>query len=139
MKTIYSNISNTFSLSSTLTNSKNTPKIDGVFFANVKDKVLGKNYELSFVFVGKKRMRALNKEHRQKDYTTDILSFSVDSDIGEIFINPDKARMKAKEFDREFLNYIKFLFIHGCFHLKGFDHSDEMEKKEAQVRKIFSV
>lgn len=139
MKTIYNNTSNTLVVSSTLTNSKNTPNIDGVFFANVKDKVLGKNYELSVVFVGKKRMRALNKKHRQKDYSTDILSFSVGDDTGEIFINPDKARTKAKEFDRTFSNYIQFLFIHGCFHLKGFDHSDEMEKKEEQIRKVFGV
>lgn len=139
MKIIYTHPSNTLAISSTLISTKNTPKIDGVFFHKIKNTVLGKDYELSLVFIGKKRMRALNKQHRQKDSNTDILSFSVDEDCGEIFINPEKTRTKAKEFERTFSNYLHFLFIHGLFHLKGLDHGDKMESEEARVRKIFGI
>ncbi|MBU3668790.1 MAG: rRNA maturation RNase YbeY [Candidatus Taylorbacteria bacterium] len=127
---------NSFSISSTV---KSTPKISGVLFTSIKEKVLGKNYELSLVFVGAKRARTLNNTHRQKDYATDILSFTLDKDAGEIIINPDKAKKKAKEFGRTFDNYLVFLFIHGLFHLKGFDHGSRMEAEEARVRRLFKI
>ena len=124
------------SISSTI---KSTPKIDGVLFESIKNKVLGKDYDLSLVFVGRTLGRKLNREHRGKDYATDILSFPLDKKNGEIFINPDKARSKAKEFDRTFSNYLVFIFIHGLFHLKGFDHGSRMESEEARIRAYFHI
>lgn len=121
------------------TNLKSTPKIDGVLFESIKNKVLGKDYDLSLVFVGRALGRRLNREHRKKDYTTDILSFPLDKKNGEIFINPEKARSKSKEFDRTFSNYLVFIFIHGLFHLKGFDHGSRMESKEGSVRAFFNI
>jgi rRNA maturation RNase YbeY len=123
-------------ISSTL---KSTPRIDGVFFQSIKDHVLGKEYDLSLVFVGKKLGRKLNLKYRKKDYATDILSFTVDKTMGEIFMHPDKARQKAKEFGRTFSNYLIFLFIHGLFHLKGMEHGSRMESEEARVRSRFKV
>ena len=124
------------SISSTV---KSTPKINGVLFTNMKNKVLGKNFELSLAFVGTKKMKTLNKKYRNKDYATDILSFNVDKDVGEIVINPDKSRQKAPLFERTFDNYLKFIFIHGLFHLKGFDHSSRMESEEEKIRKAFKI
>lgn len=143
-----------FMIASTL---RKTPKSDWVLFDKIKNKVMGEDYELSLNFIGKKRMRTLNNTHRQKDYTTDILSFPLDEEVGasagqkekslknqqgqmgEIFINLDKANQKAKDFDRTPQNYLLFVFIHGLFHLKGYDHSDLMEKKEMAIRKFFGV
>lgn len=123
-------------ISSTL---KKAPRIDEVLFQRIKDKVLGKKYELDFMFIGKCRARTLNFKHRQKDYPTDILSFPIDDDMGEIYINPDKARIKAREHGRTFENYLVFLFIHGLFHLKGFDHGSRMESEEARIRALFNI
>jgi probable rRNA maturation factor len=105
----------------------------------MKKEVLGDEYELTLVFVGEKRARALNKKFRNKDYATDILSFPIDKETGEIFVYPPKAEKKAKEFGRNFPNYLQFLFIHGLFHLKGFDHGSRMEREEARVRALFSI
>ncbi len=118
---------------------KSTPKISGVLFTSIKNKVLGKKYELALTFVGTKRARKLNNQYRQKDYATDILSFSLDKESGEIIINPKKALQKSKEFGRTFENYLVFLFIHGLFHLKGFDHGSRMESEEARVRRLFKI
>ncbi len=167
MRTLFE--TDSFSISTTLAkNAKSTPKIDGVFFRDIKEKVLGKGYELSLVFVGADRMRALNRQHRGKDYATDILSFDLDEHecdhdheheehgvfiktaaelkygTGEILINPEKARAKAKEFDRTFDNYIQFLFVHGLMHLKGHDHEDDagakkMEAAEKKTLKEFAI
>ncbi|MEI6490745.1 MAG: rRNA maturation RNase YbeY [bacterium] len=124
------------SISSTV---KSAPKINGALFTDIKNKVLGKNFDLSLAFIGTKRMRKLNKEHRKKDYATDILSFNVDKNVGEIVINPDKARQKAPLFERTYDNYLKFIFIHGLFHLKGYEHSSRMESEEEKIRKAFKV
>ena len=129
-------MTNTLYISSTL---KKAPRINAVLFQRIKDEVLGPDYELDLQFIGKTKGRRLNYEHRQKDYATDILSFPIDKTMGEIYIHPDKARVKAKEHERTFENYLVFLFIHGLFHLKGFDHGSKMEHEEARVRALFKI
>jgi probable rRNA maturation factor len=114
-------------------------KLPRLPFSDMKEAVLGTDYTLSLVFVGTTTARKLNKQYRDKDYATDILSFPLDSKNGEIFINPDKAKIKAKEFGRSYTNYLAFLFIHGLHHLKGMDHGSTMEKAEEKIRKIFSI
>lgn len=121
------------------TTQKSAPRIDGALFERMKNKVLGKDYELSLVFVGRTRGRTLNRKYRNKDYTTDILSFTLDDKNGEIFINPEKAKSKSKDFDRDFSNYLQFIFIHGLFHLKGFNHGSRMESEEAKIRASFNI
>lgn len=126
------------------TTEKSTPKNDWVLFDKIKTKILGAKYELSLTFIGKERMRTLNRTHREKDYTTDVLSFPLDdlgekSEMGEIFINLLVANKKSKDFDRTPENYLRFLFIHSLFHLKGYDHGDKMEKEEEKIRKIFGI
>ena len=118
---------------------KTKGKIPNLPFSVFKDAVLGKDYNLSLVFVGSTTAKKLNKTYRDKDYATDILSFPLDKKNGEIFINPQKAKIKAKEFNREYSNYIAFLFIHGLHHLKGMDHGSTMERAEEKIRKMFSI
>ena len=129
-------LTDTFSIHSTV---KSAPRIDGALFTRIKEKVMGKNYELSLVFIGKTRAQRLNNTYRQKNYATDILSFPLDEESGEIFIYCPKAKSKAKEFGRTFENYLVFIFIHGLFHLKGHDHGIIMENKEASIRTLFNI
>lgn len=118
---------------------KKAPRINEVLFQRIKDEVLGTEYELDLQFIGKDKARRLNNSFRQKDYATDILSFPISKTMGEIYIHPDKARKKAKEFGRTFENYLLFVFIHGLFHLKGFDHGSRMESEEVRVRTLFNI
>lgn len=99
-------------------------------FEKIKNGILGKNYELSIVLVGNTKVKSLNFKYRKKDQATDVLSFEVDKNCGEIFISPAKAKTKSRKTDMNFENYLLFLVIHACFHLKGFEHSDKMEKYE---------
>ncbi len=114
-------------------------KLPRLAFAIMKDAVLGKNYELSLVIVSKAQIKKLNKEYRDIDKPTDILSFGLSDDFGEIYINPEMTKLEAKKFDRDYENFFAFLFIHGLVHLKGFDHGSTMEATEARFRKKFGI
>jgi probable rRNA maturation factor len=108
-------------------------------FVQIKNKILGKKYELDLIFVCEKKISALNKTYRKLNKPTDILSFPIDKNSGEIFICEKIAKKKAKDFEREYENFIAFLFIHGNVHLLGYDHGNKMETVETKFRKIFKI
>lgn len=118
---------------------KTNPSIDGLVFRNMKKAVLGDDYDLSLVFINKNEIKKINKSYRNIDKATDILSFPLNDKEGEIFICEEIAVKEAPNFNRECKNFLKFLFIHGLTHLKGFEHSDKMENKERKFRKMFEV
>lgn len=96
----------------------------------IKEEILGKQYELSFCFISKDKIKELNKTHRQKNEPTDILSFPLEKWSGEILICKEMVKEKAPKFGMSYNNYLLFLIIHGMLHLKGYDHGPKMEKKE---------
>lgn len=104
----------------------------------MKESVLGKSYELSISFIGASKMRKINREFRQKDYATDILSFALTKNSGELLIHLPKVKKNAPLFDRTFEKHLKFLVIHGMLHLKGMAHGSRMESMEKKFAKIFS-
>ncbi len=106
-------------------------------FLDIKNAALGKQYELSLVFIGGTKSRRLNRIYRGKDKSTNILSFELSKKSGEIFIDLNLAKKQAKKFERKENNFIAFLFIHGLMHLKGMAHGDRMEKAEAKLRSQF--
>ena len=100
-------------------------------YEKIKDKILGKRYNLSLVFIGKARAQKLNQQHRQRSYIPNVLSFPLDYQTGEIFICPQVAGSEAaRHHFHHTADYVGFLFIHGCLHLKGYEHSDTMDKLE---------
>jgi probable rRNA maturation factor len=99
-------------------------------FAIIKNGILGKKYSLSIACVDEKTSQRINKKYRKKDKPTNILSFSLRENMGEIILCPSVIKKEAKNFDRTFPNFIGFLVIHGMLHLKGYEHSSTMEKLE---------
>lgn len=79
---------------------------------------------LTIVLVGSAEMKILNKQFRNKDYATDVLSFpALDPfSFGELVICVSTIRKQAKEHhlssEQEFL----YMLIHGILHLLGYDH-----------------
>lgn len=108
-------------------------------YVDMAEKILGKRYDLSLVFIGKTRAATLNKTYRKKTYSPNVLSFPLDERTGEIFICPMVATSEAAKFNLTPTGYIGFLFIHGCLHLKGLDHGDAMDKLEAKWVKYFAL
>ncbi len=123
----------TFSLTSTITRYPNFP------YEEIKNAILGRSYTLSVAFVGTQRARSLNTAYRQKTYVPNVLSFPLTETTGEIYLCPEIAYKEAKDFNLTKDGYIAFLFIHGCLHLKGYDHGDTMEALEQRYLKRFAI
>ena len=106
-------------------------------FVAISDKVLGKKYDLSLVFVGETTAKKLNQQYRNKSYVPNVLSFPLADNAGEIFICLKTIKKECREFEMSPHQYEKFLLIHGCLHLKGHDHGDHMEKLEKKFTNLF--
>ena len=97
--------------------------------------------EMSCIIVDDQRIHAINKEYRNIDRSTDVISFALeDSDssyleglprsIGDIFISYDHALSQSKEYGHSVQRELCFLFTHGLLHLLGYDHMEEDDEKE---------
>jgi len=89
-----------------------------------------KNYEVSIAFVNNKTIRFANRVYRGKDSVTDVLSFSLEKNSGEILISYSQARKQAKESGHGVLEEISFLITHGLLHLFGHDHETSKDAKK---------
>ena len=94
------------------------------------------NSELSLVLCNNDYIHFYNKEYRNKDYPTDVLSF-VDGErigkityLGDIIISIDKVESQSEEYGVSFEEEFSRLLVHGILHLLGYDHetSEEDEK-----------
>ena len=108
-------------------------------FRAIKEAALDSAYELNLIFTEPAKIKKLNLIYRDRSAPTDILSFPISKKEGEIYICQSEARKEAQKFDRPYANFILFLFIHGCVHLKGYEHGATMERIEARLRKKFKV
>lgn len=108
-------------------------------YEQIKDAILGRDYALNLIFTTSERIKQLNTIYRDKEQPTDILSFPLSENEGEIYISEKESREEAVKFNRPYDNFIGFLFIHGCTHLKGHDHGDIMEKLETDIRTQFGI
>jgi len=94
------------------------------------------NSELSLVLCNNDYIHFYNKEYRNKDYPTDVLSF-VDGErmgkityLGDVIISIDKVKSQSEEYGVSFEEEFSRLLVHGILHLLGYDHetSEEDEK-----------
>ena len=90
-------------------------------------------------------MRRLNRQFRQKDKPTDVLSFpsdlsskSYEKYAGDLAISIDIARQNAQRLGHSLDEEIKVLMLHGVLHLAGYDHESdngEMARTEERLRR----
>ncbi len=120
-----------------LTLSHTTRSYPRLPYEKIMNEVLGRQYDLSLVFVGESRAREINQLTRNKTYTPNVLSFPLSKTSGEIFISPSVARREAKKFGHSYPKHICYLFIHGLLHLKGLDHGKKMDVLERKFLKRF--
>lgn len=120
-------------------------EIDILNLEKIAETLTKKDIEL--LVVKNDEIRELNKEHRNIDKATDVLSFPMDFDfanmpLGSIVISTDFVEEKAKEYGHSFDEEFSLLFIHGILHLLGYDHEvddGEHRKKEEELIKKFNL
>ena len=103
-----------------------------------------KNANFNVIFVDNDYIHKLNKEYRNVDRPTDVISFALEDNkeeelsnvrmLGDIYISIDKAREQALEYGHSLRRELSFLSVHGILHLLGYDHM----KKEDEI-KMFSL
>jgi probable rRNA maturation factor len=96
----------------------------------IATRILGPQYELSLTICGDDLARRMNKTYRKKTYSPNVLSFPYSKTTGEIFLNARKAEREARAFGTTAKKRMALLLVHGCFHLKGYDHGVTMERLE---------
>lgn len=100
---------------------------------------------VSVTFVEPEEIRELNGQYRGKDAVTDVLSFPQFDDwddlpeegeivLGDVVICMDQAARQAEEFGHSLEREVLYLFVHSIYHLLGYDHMEEDEKREMRQK-----
>ncbi|MDH3891340.1 MAG: rRNA maturation RNase YbeY [candidate division Zixibacteria bacterium] len=96
--------------------------------------------EVNLVFTTDAGMRRLNRQYRNLDKTTDVLSFNLDEPdhdgetFGEVYISVTRAHRQAEQYGHSrYQEYLR-LTCHGLLHLFGYDHEKQAEQKRMQTR-----
>ena len=93
----------------------------------------------NIIFVNNPYIHELNKNYRNIDRETDVITFALEDDktfnpeeriLGDIYISIDKAHSQSEEYGHSLMRELCFLAVHGMLHLLGYDH---MEKEDERV------
>ena len=98
------------------------------------------NVLCNVIIVDNETIHKINKEYRNIDRETDVISFALEDDksmpeedirmLGDIYISIDKAKEQAKEYNHSLKRELCFLMTHGFLHLLGYDH---MKKEDEEI------
>jgi probable rRNA maturation factor len=104
---------------------------------------ISENSIMSVTFVSKDEIHQINKDYRNIDRPTDVISFAflddkseiivgddIPLDLGEIYICYEVADENRKNYNNSIKREICFLFVHGLLHLLGYDH---MTKEDEEI------
>ena len=101
---------------------------------------------MTITFTTPEEIRKINKKYRKIDRATDVLSFPMfekdeldekiknkdflyEDVLGDIIISIDKVREQAEEYGHSFERELSYMLVHGFYHLMGYDHIEEEDKK----------
>ena len=123
---------------------------------------LGPNVEVSVLMVDDANIRTLNRDYRQKDAVTDVLSFPMEETgeegwepevvggpeeriLGDIVISFERASAQAAEYGHTVERELAFLTVHGLLHLLGYDHEKDpaaeksMQAEEKRILDLLGI
>ena len=110
------------------------------------EKINHLNFYLSIILTNPENIQKINKQYRNIDKETDVLSFPMfekeeiekikekkahicEEPLGDIIISIDKVRRQAIEYEHSFERELAYMVVHGFYHLMGYDHIKEEDKK----------
>ena len=111
---------------------------------------LSGDFEVSVSFVTNEEIKELNRDYRNVDCETDVLSFPMNDEfdgiiiLGDIVLSTQKIIEQANDFDHSLEREMLYLTVHSMLHLIGYDHmnSDEkriMREKEKEIMKNLNI
>lgn len=112
-----------------------------------EEELLDINLYISITLTNAENIRKLNKEYRNIDKATDVLSFPmfekeeikelllleehiVEDVLGDIIISIDRVKEQAIEYEHSFERELSYMLVHGFYHLMGYDHIEEKDQNE---------
>ncbi|WP_449537018.1 rRNA maturation RNase YbeY [Ferdinandcohnia sp. Marseille-Q9671] len=112
--------------------------------------------EVSITFVDNQRIQEINREYRDKDQPTDVISFAMEEMgegemeikgedlptlLGDIIISIPRTREQADDYGHSFVRELGFLAVHGFLHLLGYDHEtkEDEEKMFSKQKEILEA
>ena len=115
-----------------------------------------RDVEVSITFTDNEKIRSYNKEYRNIDRATDVLSFPLISEqdsfadsfpvsLGDIVLSLEKAKEQGDLFGHVFKRELAFLVIHSTLHLLGYDHEAseeddvEMRRRQSAIASIMGL
>lgn len=101
---------------------------------------------MTITFTTPEEIRKINKKYRKIDKATDVLSFPMfekdelddkikngdfpyEDVLGDVIISIEKVREQAEEYGHSFERELSYMLVHGFYHLMGYDHIEEEDKK----------
>lgn len=117
-------------------------QIESLLTFAAKKENITEEAELSISFVDEEEIQAINRDYRDKDKVTDVISFSLEEDepeiegldmprvLGDIIICFEVAKEQAESYNHSLSRELGFLALHGFLHLLGYDHMTEEDEKE---------
>lgn len=112
-----------------------------------QEKLDKKNLYINVVLTNPENIRKINKEQRNIDKETDVLSFPMFEKeeienipnnmldiLGDIVISVKKVQAQAKEYEHSFERELSYMVVHGFYHLMGYDHMEEKDKVQMREK-----
>lgn len=106
-----------------------------------EENLQSKNLYINIILTNPKNIKEINKQYRNIDKETDVLSFpmfekeeipNIEGDIpdvlGDIVISIERVKEQANEYRHTFERELSYMVVHGFYHLMGYDHMIEEEK-----------
>ena len=110
---------------------------------------IAEDTEISVTFMDNEAIQMINREYRNKDVPTDVISFALEEEgeneipilfedegiyfprnLGDIMISIERAQEQAEEYGHSYERELGFLAVHGFLHLNGYDHMNPEDEKE---------
>ena len=115
-----------------------------------EEKIDNINLYINIILTDPENIRKINKEYRNIDKATDVLSFpmfekeeiekmkedgkEIEEPLGDIVISIQRVREQAEEYGHSFERELSYMLIHGFYHLMGYDHMNDKDKKQMREK-----
>lgn len=120
-------------------------KINQVAAICLQEEEIPEEAEVDLLFVDNEAIQEMNREYRNKDSATDVLSFpmyeadeAIDEEeeilSGDIVISLERAQEQCQEYGHSLEREVMYLLVHGLLHLAGYDHIEDEDKKQMRAQ-----